>query len=65
MPPSLSHSSWIPPDGDSNRITPSGVVPEPVMSLRTMMPALAKPVMSCCEVTSVSIVAVVPTAPGR
>ena len=40
-PPLLSHSSWMPPDGDSNRITPSGDVPDPVMSLRTMRPALA------------------------
>ena len=42
-PPLLFHSSWMPPDGDANRITPSGVVPDPVMSLRTMMPALPYP----------------------
>jgi len=46
----------------SNKITPSGVVPEPVMSLRTTMPALANPVMFCCDVTSVVIVAVFPIA---
>src|SRR5438309_1842013 len=39
VPPLSSHSSRMPPDGDSNRITPSGVVPDPVMSLRTRIPA--------------------------
>ena len=63
-PPLESHSSWMPPEGDSNRTTPSGEVPDPVMSFRTMIPALPKPVMFCCAVTSVSMVAVVPAAPG-
>ena len=64
-PPLASHSSWIPPDGDANRMTPSGDDPDPVMPLRTMMPALPYPVRLVVDTTLVSIVAVLAAAPGR